>query len=67
MTPPLMKSQVLKLRARELLPTVMPTLLKRPIPLAYITALGTVATATSASIHLIAHKAKAAPTAQIGY
>ena len=48
--------QVLRLRSRELLPVVVGPLLKRPLPLAHIHALGTIAQACPRDIHHVAHK-----------
>jgi hypothetical protein len=48
--------QILKLRSRELLPVVLPPLLKRPMPLAHIQAIGTIAASCGRDVHHVAHK-----------
>lgn len=47
---------MLKLRGRDLLPAVLLPLLKRPMHMAHVTALGALSGAASRDIHTFAHK-----------
>ena len=54
-----------ELRGRDLLPAVLPPLLKRPMHMAHITALGVLSGAASRDIHTFAHKIVPAVAAEL--